>query len=145
MERIRGFKARRGNRTFDGENNPEVENVNVSTMKKVKKREEYQGQKVKMDKKELEMKYLELQAKLDDSECFWKDDSRRKEKRLSELERQNKALEDSSSFLSIKLKMMEQEIADQREENARLNASLEAVLKENRALKREAKYSNKLY
>lgn len=143
MERIRGFKARRGNRTMDGENNPEVENVNVTTMKKLKKRDEYQGQKVKMDKKELEMKYLELQAKLDDSECFWKDDSRRKEKKLSELERQNKALEDSTSYLTIKLKMMEQEIADQREENALLRQNLDNALKQNRAA--AVKYSNRLY
>ena len=125
MERIRGFQARRGGpvvRPLDSENSGDSKN-DMGTLT-VKKRELYQ-KKLKMDRKELENKYVELQAKLDDTEAFWKDDSRHKDKRIAELERINKSLADSNSFLNIKLKMLEQELVDKQEEVDQLKATLE--------------------
>lgn len=136
MERIRGFQARRGGpvlRALDLENNGAADN-GMGTLT-VKKREQYQ-KKLKMDRKELENKYVEMQAKLDDTEAFWKDDSRHKDKRIAELERSNKSLADSNSFLNIKLKMLEQELLDKQEEVQLLKSAME---------KQAIKHSSKFY
>ena len=120
-------------RALDLENNGAADN-GMGTLT-VKKREQYQ-KKLKMDRKELENKYVEMQAKLDDTEAFWKDDSRHKDKRIAELERSNKSLADSNSFLNIKLKMLEQELLDKQEEVQLLKSAME---------KQAIKHSSKFY
>jgi chromosome segregation ATPase len=145
MERIRTFNARRGvSRALDTENSGDAENAgNIVMAGATKKREQYEKRQVKMDKRELEQKYVELQAKLEDTEAFWKDDSRHKDKRICELERQTKSLADSNSFLNIKLKMLEQELADKQEEVSALKQSLAKAheLQRQTALK----FSHKFY
>ena len=148
MERIRNFNARRGAapRSIDLENSENVNSKNEIVMSsKTKQREAYDKKTIsaKMDRKELENKYVEMVAKLEDTEAFWKDDSRHKDKRICELERANKNLADSNSFLNIKLKMLEQELADKQEEAATLKSQLE---KADKLAKQTAlKWSSKFY
>ncbi len=144
MERIRNFNGRRGlNRALDAENAGDAENSQHMVMAgTTKKREQYEKRQVKMDRRELETRYVELQAKLEDTEAFWKDDSRHKDKRICELERQTKNLADSNSFLNIKLKMLEQELADKQEEASSLKQQLAKAeqLQRSTALKWSSKF-----
>lgn len=139
MERIRGFKARRGAgaRAQDAENSGDSTtggSSNNSTgfvlSKNTKKRDQLeQAHKVsKMSHKELEQRFVELQAKLDDTETFYKDDCRHKDKRIAELERTLKAVTDTKDHLDIKLKMVEQELVDLRDEKDAMRAHYEQQL-----------------
>ncbi len=85
MERIRTFNARRGGgRAIDFEGASENSHNNIVVSQTTQKKP---SAPVNMDRRTLEQKYVELQAKLQDTEAFWKDDSRHKDKRISELER----------------------------------------------------------
>ncbi len=149
MERIRGFKARRGGagRSTDAENSGDADNNGFVISTVTKKREQYAEQRVRMSHKELEHKYIELLAKLDDTEAFWKDDCRHKDKRIAELERslkvividacvvcvtsdvpRHQAMSDTKDHLDIKLKMAEQELLDVKEEKAAMRAHYEEKL-----------------
>lgn len=142
MERIRGFKAKRAVRPNEEENSAGGDINPTTDAVKTKKREQYE-KKLKMDKSELEQRYIELQAKLDDTEAFWKDDSRHKDRKILELERTNKSLLDSNSFLNIKMKMLEQELADKQEQVDVLKQQVEKLDKQSRQA--AVKYSNKFY
>ena len=122
----------------DAENSGDAENGPNMGPLAIKKREQYQ-KKLKMDRKELEQKFVEMQAKLDDTEAFWKDDSRHKDKKIAELERTNKSLADSNSFLTIKLKMLEAELMDKQEQVELLQSTMEKQQRE-AAIKFSAKF-----
>jgi hypothetical protein len=95
MERIRTFNARRGggSRAIDFEGGAENTGHNNNNIVMSNQTQKKPSAPVNLDRKTLEQKFVELQAKLQDTEAFWKDDSRHKDKRISELERSVKHIQ----------------------------------------------------